>query len=121
MNEIKREDAQVGDIDLAEAIDAAARAAFTDCVGADEATGADLWVSDRVRVLLNNADDWRQAITAALPHIERQIREQLAHGIEAARGPQWARADETPAAFAIRAVRDKALTAAARIARSGPK
>lgn len=63
-------------IDLTEAVEAAARAAHDQCGCLDEGAPLPAWA----------VEDTQAIITAALPHIERQVREQVAREIEAEAG-----------------------------------
>lgn len=63
----------MSDIDLTEAVEAAARAQHDGCGCIESGSPVGVWAKKEALV----------ALTAALPHIERQVREQVAREIEA--------------------------------------
>ena len=86
----------MSDIDLTEAVEAAFDETLTErCLVAldDRADSSHIWT------LL------QEALTAALPHIARQVREQVAREIEAVDPVEWALAGQSAGADAARIAR----------------
>lgn len=88
----------MSDIDLTQAVEAAARRFAVDVT-------RPAWDDLPATARMNMQKAMDPLITAALPHIERQVREQVAREIEAVDPIEWALAGQSAGADAARIAR----------------